>query len=36
MKLSKIHSNCNFEEASAIYNQALLELVYDATLLYYR
>jgi len=30
MKLSKIHSNWTFEDASAIYNQPLLELVYEA------
>ena len=30
MKLSKIHSNWTFEDASAIYNQRLLELVYEA------
>ena len=30
MKLSKIHSNWTFEDASAIYNQPLLELAYEA------
>ena len=30
MKLSKIHSNWTFVDASAIYNQPLLELVYEA------
>ena len=30
MKLSKIHSNWTFEDASAIYHQPLLELAYEA------